>query len=50
MLEEIRQDLALPRAEFDQAPGGVAFREPAEGLDKLRDDLAFRLRRGGLLG
>ena len=50
MGEEFREDLALPRPKFYQASRRIAFSETAEGLDKLRDDLAFGFRRVGLRG
>ena len=50
MREDLGKDLALPRAKLNQSSRGIAFRKAAERLDKLRDDFAFRLRRGGRRG
>ena len=50
MREDLREDLALPRAELNQPSRDIAFRKATERLDKLRDDFAFRLRRVGRRG
>ncbi len=50
MPEEFGEDLALPISEAEELPRLIAFREATEGLDKLRDDFAFGLRRGGRRG
>jgi hypothetical protein len=50
MLKEFREDLLLPISEAEELPRLIAFREAAEGLNKLPDDFAFRLRRVGRRG
>lgn len=50
MREDLGEDLALPRAELNQAARDIALRKPTERLDKLRDDFAFGLRRVGRRG
>ena len=50
MSEDLGEDLALPLAKLNQSSRGIAFREAAERLDKLRDDFAFGFRRVELRG
>ncbi len=48
MAEQFVENLALPRAQFNQLPCNVTLGQPAERFNECRDNLA--LRRVGLLG